>query len=173
MPDILVFLGHDFFGSDRQRKEEYRRIVSEACEAANRDPQILSQGLRFIVVYGDTNHQEYPALYERIRRRRKYRLGGRYWNEIRAIIEASDYALFDLTYHRVPNPEFFNANVLLEYGVAIGYRKKTVPFGRDLRLFLTQLSNTAGYTFYTYDALDELRNLITFLLTRYPYVAAD
>src|SRR5438128_1507781 len=111
MAEILVFFGHDFFGKERDRKTAYREAVQQACERANQEPQILAQGLRLAIVYGDTSHLECRPLFDRISTRRSFPLDGRYWNEIRAKLDACDYAIFDLSY-RSTRARFLNANVL-------------------------------------------------------------
>jgi len=171
MRDILVFVGHDFFGRDAARKCEYRQAIAVACERANRDGCTGNEGVRYTVAYGDTRRRECPLLFERIRERKRFSLRAGYWDEIRAKIDACDYAIFDLTNQRVPNPPILNANVVLEYGVAIGYDKPYQIIGRVgmLDAFRKHLSNTHGIQLHQYDTIASLQAIIEDILTDYPY----
>lgn len=156
MREILVFLGHDFFG-DRKRKREYRKAVARACDFANQHAAIQKKGWKYSIVFGDTTANECSELFDKIGKRKKIALNNAYWNEIRAIIDACDFAILDLS-HRDDSSDFLNHNVVLEYGVAIGYGIPTVPIGRNRKLFTDRLSNTAGQTYKSYTSISGSKN---------------
>jgi hypothetical protein len=149
---ILVFIGHDYFGSNsqNQRKLDYRNAIVEACEEINQYLQIQRRGLQFSVIYGE--NPEDNAEFMRRLKRRKLALNADFWRTIRLTIELSDYALFDVSY-RNPAAHRLNTNVVLEYGVALGLGKNPRVFCNEASrpLLRTHLSDLASQLYHVYD----------------------
>jgi hypothetical protein len=173
MRNVAVFLGHDSFGTDHTRRTQYRVAIAKACDQANQDPLVRRKRLRFIVVYWDTELGELLELFRRRRRfwrgrrEKKFRSDARFWMHIRLVITECDYVLFDLTYRDNSSP--FNSNVLLEYGLAIGLKKKVHCFGTSRDNFNKYLRDQAGYDFPQYATLNELTAVVRTLLILYLY----
>lgn len=165
MRDVFVFLGHDFFGREKDRRVAYREAVAKGCELANQDSDVQSQGIRFTILYADSSPTAIGSLWRRARAHGRFRYDGRYWMKIRALIAECDYTLFDLSYRDGTAP--FNSNVLLEFGLGIGLKKRTRSFGNSRANFTRLLSNQAGYDFPEYNSLDELQLVIEELLLQY------
>lgn len=173
MREVIVFLGHDSFGSDHARRSEYRDAIAEACHQANENPYVQRKKIQFIIIYWDTELGELLEIFRRQtffwRRHleRKFRSDARFWMHIRALLSECHYALFDLSYRDDTIP--FNSNVLLEYGVAIGLTKKVQFFGNKREHFKRYLSDQAGYDFAQYSTPEELTKVVRTLLILYLY----
>ena len=165
MKVVFVFVGHDFFGTDKARKQAYREVIAQAFVKANRDIDVRAKDIKFVPVFADTRPGDIIPLWRSIRARRRHRQDGRYWMKIRTLIAECKYALFDLTFRDNSAP--FNANVLLEFGVAIGMKKKIRSFGNSRENFKRYLSDQAGYDFPQYITPDELRQVVKDLLLHY------
>ncbi|MGI8589285.1 MAG: hypothetical protein ACR2M0_16620 [Chloroflexia bacterium] len=82
---------------------------------------------------------------------------------IQQIIKASDYAILDIS-HRKKRARYPNANVVMEYGVALGFSVPTMLCEHSFEVFAQNLSNAAGTDFRKYKSLPDLKKELQSIL---------
>ncbi|MCI0698013.1 nucleotide-binding protein [candidate division KSB1 bacterium] len=157
MAEEFIFIWHDYFGENVKAKSKYRAIVKAAFEEVN-SKYLLPYGRNFTPVFGDTKQSECPALFQVLSQQDLFQPNQGYWIEIIGKISLSTFAIFDLTHNSLRS--HLNANVILEYGVALGLNKSCHVLTAQLRLVKRHLSNIAGTLVYPYNNTAALRNAI-------------